>query len=423
MNVSTFATNFVAKFLMHVPFIGEHSIKTALLSYYIASELFSDESSALFSALGGLVHDIGFVVPKYTKPLFDYRSAYALSELESSSRNVFAHTTIGGYIISNFLGMYEYADIAFYHHTPAPELDEDSFTHVVANIVGISDLVVSYLENTSPPLSKRIIPEILEKRRDNFFPDIYPVAMELLKKDYTWWSLENAKYHIEDMVLNKMNVSEMIDIDSLIDIGHFTAYLVDAKSSFTRKHSERIATLARDIAREFGMDDEKAKLFYVAGLFHDIGKIAIPLNILEKPARLDDTEFWYMRQHIYYTEILLKDFENFGCEWPIWARQHHERLDGTGYPRRLKGEELPLESRILQVCDVFVAFTEDRPYRDPLDFSEALGIIEKEVKAGKMDGEVLEKLKIMVRNGYRFPEKTVTEEIVETVEFLMNSLG
>ena len=424
--VSSSITAFVAEVLLQVPLIGDHAIKTAVMSHMIADEIFEDDSSVFFTAMGGVLHDIGFILPRYSRNLFEYKTARDLLDLDSSQRSRYLlHTTIGGYILSNFLEMYEYSDIAFYHHTPAPELDRDSFTHFVANIVNVADFITTHFDKMDVSIAKPIITELLEKVKEDYFPEVYEVAQALLKKDITWWNLEDARFFFENNILPRVRVKAVGSLSKnyLIELGHFTAYLVDAKSPFTRKHSERIAILARDLGREYGLDEETCTELYIAGLFHDIGKIAIPLSILEKPSSLDSGEFWSMRKHVYYTGILLRHFEEKGQRWPVWSRQHHERLDGSGYPCGIKGEEIPLESRILQVCDVFVAFTEDRPYREPLDFSEALEIIEREVEKGKLDGEVLKRLEEMLKNRYEFPEKTVTEEIIETVEFLLENLG
>ncbi len=424
--LSSSITSFVAEILLQVPLIGKHSIQTAAMAHMIADRLFDDEDSVFFTSMGGVLHDIGFILPRYSRSLFEYKSARDLLELDSAQKSKYLiHTTIGGYILSNFLGMYEYSDIAFYHHTPAYELDPTSFTHIISNIVNISDFITTHFEKIEISLAKVIIPELLEKVRRDYFDDIYLIAQDLLKKDITWWNLEDSKFFFENNILPRMRTKaeDGMSTDGLIELGHFTAYLVDAKSPFTRKHSERIAILAKDLGCEYGFEPGVCTELYIAGLFHDIGKIAIPLGILEKPSSLDTGEFWLMRKHVYYTGILLRHFESQGHRWPVWARQHHERLDGKGYPCGLKADEIPLESRILQICDVFIAFTEDRPYREPLDFEEALEIIEREVNRGKLDGEVFEKLKVLVKNGYEFPQKTITEEIIETVEFLLENLG
>ena len=423
---SSSITSLIANALLQTPTVGEHSIKVTVLSSMIADSYFDDEDSVLFTSISGILYDIGFVLPRYSQDIFQYRSARDLLELEISEKGRYLiHATVGGYILSNFLGMYEYADVAFYHHTPAYELDESSFTHIVSNIVNVADTVVTHLEKMDTSLAKDLIPDILNKFKEDFFPEIYEIAADMLKKDITWWTLEDSRYYFESEILPRIEskASENLNLESLKEVGHFLAYLVDAKSPFTRRHSERIANLARDLACEYGMDRAKCEEIYVAGLFHDIGKIAIPLSILEKPASLDKGEFWLMRKHVYYTGVLLKNFEKQGFEWPIWSKQHHERLDGSGYPMGLSAKDLSLESRIMQICDVFVAFTEDRPYREPLDFEEALEIIENEVNRGKLDSDVFEKLKGMVKNGYEFPERTITEEIIETVEFLIENLG
>ncbi len=421
MGVSSAVLKFTTDAMSYVPGIGSHSLSVSVFSYFIAYEFFGEESKAVFAATAGMLHDIGFLVPKVSRISYNLDVLYDLNVEDTRLREL--HTVVGGYILSNFLGLYEFSDIAFYHHLPASELDILNPSHVFSNIVAAADFLAIHFEASEMPISKDTVKSKLMENSEMFFPEILRATISIVEKDYVWWSLEDPVDFYMRYASPREEGGERTDEDTLLELGYFMAYIVDAKSPFTRKHSERIADISRALGSELGLDGEKQLHLYIAGLFHDIGKIAIDNSILEKPGPLSQKEFWRMRKHVFYTRKLLEHFAREGYEWPEWASQHHERLDGSGYPLRLKECEIPLESRILQIADVFVALTEDRPYRSPMSFNEAISFLSKEVREGKMDPDVLRALERLVRNGYTFPEKTPIGEIIETVDFLIKSYG
>lgn len=411
---------FMVDVMGYIPGIGEHSLTVSILSYFISYEFFDDESRALYGGIAGALHDVGYLVPKVSQMskeidvLYDENMIKKLSDL---------HTTIGGFILSNFLGLYEYSDVAFYHHLPADQLDIMNPNHIFANIVSAADLLSVRFEKFGSDIPKNFAKGVLEENKDQFFPEVFNAALKVVDRDYTWWSIEDpTDFYMRNLSM-RIGKSEIIDESILMELGYFMAYIVDSKSPFTRKHSERIADISKEIGREMGLSSKDQMYLYIAGLFHDSGKLAIETSILEKPGILTKKEYGHMRKHVFYTIKFLEHFSMEENDWTKWASQHHERIDGSGYPLRLKGEEISLQSRILQVADVFVALTEDRPYRSPMSFEETLKFLLEEVKKGKMDAEVLKSLERLVKNGYTFPSKTPISEMIETVDFLIKSYG
>ncbi|MGB9681517.1 MAG: HD-GYP domain-containing protein [bacterium] len=136
--------------------------------------------------------------------------------------------------------------------------------------------------------------------------------------------------------------------------------------------------------RELGFSENELKLIRIAGYLHDIGKVAIPIEILEKPDILTEEEYNIIKLHAYYSYRILEHIE--GLELiNEWGSFHHERLDGSGYPFGIKGDGLSLGSRIIAIADVFTALIEDRPYRRGMDIDEALDNIRSLVRANKLD--------------------------------------
>jgi PAS domain S-box-containing protein/putative nucleotidyltransferase with HDIG domain len=151
---------------------------------------------------------------------------------------------------------------------------------------------------------------------------------------------------------------------------------VEARDPYTSGHQIRTADLARSIAMEMGLPQEKIEGIRMAGSIHDIGKLSIPAEILSKPTKLSDIEFSLIKEHARKGFEMLKDVES---PWPLAeiVHQHHERMDGSGYPKNLKGEEICIEARILAVSDVVESMASHRPYRAGLGIDLALAEIEK----------------------------------------------
>jgi HD-GYP domain-containing protein (c-di-GMP phosphodiesterase class II) len=151
---------------------------------------------------------------------------------------------------------------------------------------------------------------------------------------------------------------------------------VESRDAYTAGHQSRSADLACAIATEMGITPYKIEGIRMAGIIHDIGKLSIPVEILSKPSKLSDIEFALIKQHSRSGYEMLKDVES---PWPLAeiVYQHHERMNGSGYPRNLKGDEIIMEARIMAVADVMEAMASHRPYRPALGIEAALEEIEK----------------------------------------------
>ncbi|MEO0129794.1 MAG: HD domain-containing phosphohydrolase [candidate division WOR-3 bacterium] len=151
---------------------------------------------------------------------------------------------------------------------------------------------------------------------------------------------------------------------------------IEMRDPCTRGHSVQVADLAVEIARVLDFSEHKLELLKFAGLLHDVGKIAIPESILQKPERLSNAEWLIIKRHPVQSVEIIKPIKNLR-EIEKWILYHHERWDGTGYPGGLKEKEIPLEARILAVCDTYSAIISDRPYRKGLSDEHAREEIKK----------------------------------------------
>ncbi|MGB9789162.1 MAG: HD-GYP domain-containing protein [Thermotoga caldifontis] len=184
--------------------------------------------------------------------------------------------------------------------------------------------------------------------------------------------------------LEKANTELLKAYDETIEA---LVYAIDLRDEETEGHSKRVASLTVEIAKEF-MNEEELVHVYRGALLHDIGKLAVPDHILRKPGRLSDEEWKIIKMHPVYAYEMLSKIEYLKPALDI-PYCHHERYDGTGYPRGLKKEEIPLAARIFAVVDVYDALTHDRPYRKAWSRQQAIEYI-KEESNKQFDPKVVE---------------------------------
>ena len=181
---------------------------------------------------------------------------------------------------------------------------------------------------------------------------------------------------------------------------------LEMRDPYTYSHTCHVAKIAQTIAKSMGFDEDRMMMIKLAAELHDLGKISIPLDILIKPGKLSDLEFRIVRQHVENCHNLIKGID-FSFPLAEIIYQHHERLDGTGYPRRLKGDSILMEARILAVSDVLESMTSHRPYREALGINRAIHELEKG-SGKKFDSTVVKAaLKLVKKNDGKPFWKTV----------------
>ncbi len=197
---------------------------------------------------------------------------------------------------------------------------------------------------------------------------------------------------------------------SYIQVMQSLAKALEAKDPYTAGHSARVANWSVRLAKHMGLPDTEVRVLKQGALMHDLGKIAIPDAILNKPDRLTEEEFAAMKGHPEMTSSIMRPLRRFDRHREI-AAWHHERWDGRGYPDGLKGEEIPLLARIVAIADTWDAMIGDRVYRKAMPIEKALGILERERDFGQWDPQVVDAFLEMVRQGgdIRPPEDSLAE--------------
>ena len=181
------------------------------------------------------------------------------------------------------------------------------------------------------------------------------------------------------------------------------ATVIDMKDSYTQGHSSRVAKYTKMLAKELGYDDETVEQYYNIALMHDIGKIGIPDQVLNKPGKLSDEEYSIIKSHTERGYDVLKSI-SLMPEIVVGAEAHHERPDGNGYPNGLKGDEIPRVAQIIAVADTFDAMYSDRPYRKRMNFDKAVSII-KDASGTQLTSDVVDAFLRLVEKGeFRAPD-------------------
>ncbi|QIV77557.1 HD-GYP domain-containing protein [Fervidobacterium pennivorans] len=170
------------------------------------------------------------------------------------------------------------------------------------------------------------------------------------------------------------------------------ATAIDKRDNYTHQHSKNVARISVEIGKRMGLSQQELEKLEFSAILHDVGKIGIPDSILLKPGKLTDEEYKIIKNHTVYGAEILSQVKYVDEDILKGALEHHERLDGSGYPYGKKGEEISLFGKIIGIADVFDALSSKRTYKEAWDFGEVLKIIEADVEKGKFSKEVFEKL-------------------------------
>jgi HD-GYP domain-containing protein (c-di-GMP phosphodiesterase class II) len=256
-------------------------------------------------------------------------------------------------------------------------------------MIHLADRVAVKISRETPVLSqvRSICRGISEHKGDVFVPEHVDAFTNMAKREYIW--LDVVSESIETVLKRTVFYeTKELSIEEMVDFSRLICRLIDFKSQSTAAHSSGVAAVALELSRLSGFSKHERRLIEIAAYLHDLGKLAIPSEILEKKDKLSDNERFIMRSHVYHTYQALEPFEMLKIAGS-WGGLHQERLNGTGYPFGLTADELPLGARIMAVADVFTALTENRPYRKGMDSGDAKAALQSMVNAGELDQDLV----------------------------------
>ncbi|MCL4461757.1 MAG: HD domain-containing protein [Nitrospirae bacterium] len=231
--------------------------------------------------------------------------------------------------------------------------------------------------------------EEIKRRRGTWFDPELVDAFDHVSKNLLLWE-ELSSPNLEESVLEMepLEYSRPADDDRLDQVSRAFGKIIDAKSPYTYGHSQRVGDFTYAMSKELGFSEAHSRWVRRGGFLHDVGKLGISNTILDKPGRLSGEEYEMVKNHARYTEEILIRIGVFRTMSFI-AGAHHERLDGGGYPRGLRADRIPVETRIITIADIFDALTEERPYRKALSDDQAFSIME-DMRNTALDSRILD---------------------------------
>ncbi len=234
-----------------------------------------------------------------------------------------------------------------------------------------------------------------------WYPGLAADALELFQqsKRAAFYAKRNGKDRIQvyEGGINEESQDKETGDEQVAPTVYALVAAIDAKDSFTFQHSTNVSQYAVLLAQKLGLSRNDIQTVKVAGLLHDIGKIGIPESILKKAGKLTNEEYEIMKSHVEKSIEMIHYLPNMNYVIPAVV-SHHERYDGKGYPRGIKGEEIPFLGRILAVCDSFDAMISKRAYKEPLSVEYAMGELEKN-KGTQFDPEVADAFIELIKEG------------------------
>ena len=362
-----------------------HSKRVAFMSLECSKllNMSGEELNTVYDA--ALLHDCGVSSTRTHKHL--------ISELDWSDAD--EHCLRGHKLLNEQDLFRNIAPLILYHHTHWDTLQTKDIPYtsaLISNCIYMADRVDALMaQNKSHELlvARDTIRTTIHNYRGSFFaPELVDAFLTVSQSEFFWLAM--MPHHLE-LYLSEMSRTQKIKYineKSLLQIANTFASIVDAKSHYTVEHSRGVARLARHIASELGMKEEKCAVLEVAGLLHDIGKLKIPDEILEKPGPLTPDERAVMMSHSFESYQILKPIDGFD-DISKWAAFHHEYISGEGYPFHLQREQLPREARIITIADVFQALVQERPYRSSSDPKKIQSTLEEMGSSNKLDADLV----------------------------------
>jgi len=364
------------------PALDSHQKRTCFIAASIAKAagIGGEAYDDLFSA--AILHDIGAIA------LWE-----RLKLLEFEDESPHLHARLGALLLERFEPFKRFSHIVRCHHVQwnngnNPTFD-DQPVPLASHLVYLADRIEVLGQGSENIIAA--IPSIRERVKalagDHFHPDFVDVFLQISVRESFWLDLMSHKM---DEILLEMAPFKTVSLglDQLALLARFYSLVIDSRSRFTATHSAGVATTGELLALRMGMSETDATKVKIAGYLHDLGKLGISNSLIEKPGKLDLTEYSKMKTHSYMTFEILSQIHGL-ADIANWAASHHERLDGSGYPFHKHGEDMPLGTRVLCVADVYTALSEDRPYRPGMSSDQIIAILNEQVETGKLDDEVV----------------------------------
>lgn len=354
-----------------------HAKRVAMCCIRMAehTQLTQDERAAL--AVSALLHD---------SALSEYREHYQSGA--ASAQALMGHCRMGEDNLRYIPGDVS-RDFVLYHHEHAdgsgPYALTAEETPLGAQLIHIADQLDRYMSlGSATEADLPVLRAFIDDNRATLFaPQVCEYMNTVLTEDFL------RELSDDNITLSKVQIPDAVYETDLRALSGLFARVIDYKSPFTRAHSVGLAEKAETMARYYQWDAAVAEQLYCAGALHDIGKLMVERDVLEKPGKLDQREYQHIQSHAFETHRLLSTLRGME-DITRWASNHHEKLNGKGYPFGLTAQELDQKSRLLACLDIYQALTEDRPYKAGMTHAKAISILREMAEKGELDSAITE---------------------------------
>ena len=372
---------------------AEHGKRVAWLSMRMAEGVGLSEEQLVDFVGCAILHDNAFA--EYVKEELNRERDPGEDQGEEAerARRTAGHAIIGERNAALLPFRTDVKNVILWHHENADgsgalglTQDETDCRSEMIHLADVLDIWFDLRSLTAEAFDE--IREFVAKEKGHLFSDC---AVEQFQKKLSFQDILMLQEKGPEALLKERLPAIWHDYsdEEVTAIAGFFARIIDYKSPFTTAHSLGVADKARRMAGFYGWNGEKAIRFYFAGAMHDIGKVVVGNEILEKPGKLNEWEFSRMKDHASASLRILSEIDGLE-DITKWAANHHEKLDGTGYPNGLSASELSFEERLMACIDIYQALTEDRPYKAGMSHSKTMAIMESMVNEGKIDQKITE---------------------------------
>lgn len=349
--------------------LKDHHRRVAVLSYYLGKAHGISEDALANLVMAAALHDIGALTVAERDDL-----------IQLDITNPYPHALLGAAMIKGLPYFELVTEIIRHHHCKWEENNPKNPFPIESLILHLADRIdiLYQIENPTFRQLDSIVNALSGLSGTLFCPAIVDTFRICSCKEAFWLELEHQTLpNILNLSLqNKKPIA--LNLQVLEGLALTFSKVIDYRNHFTASHSQGVAIIAYTIAKHMGFSEEKSLQLKIAGYLHDIGKVAVNTEILEKKTPLTEEELVEIRAHSYFTNIILRELHSLQ-DITKWASEHHEKHNGTGYPNKLIGSELSLESDILAYADIFTALSEERPYRRALDREALLKVLRDEL--------------------------------------------
>lgn len=369
-------------------FVGQDSLhhgkRVGYLAVACAQEAGLPEGWTADLARASLLHDIGLSSSRDRSSMLSFMTRGSTEP----------HSIAGELYLREVPCLAPLAPVVRRHHTRWSELEaqrESEHTALLSNAIHLADRLDALLGgNSTLPLKDRLAEVramLAERRGTDFAPLLVDALARLVEGPVADVARDTGFQHFWDR-RNGLNAPAPLSAEELLRLARLFARVVDAKSTHTAEHSHGVSNFAVRLGRAIGLSHEAVLELELAGLVHDLGKLAVPDEVLDKPGPLDPHERRVMQGHAAEGKRLLSRIPGLERVARL-AGMHHERLDGRGYPDGLRGDEIPIEASVIAVADVFQALVQDRPYRSGMSPCAAAGVLRELAREGALHATVV----------------------------------